>query len=99
VKLNVGLSRQNQHSTIRKLFSGKMGLNLRKKLMKCYTGYIALCDAENWTLRRINQEYLGSFEMWCCRRMEKIHWSDRVKSVFNAVKKERTSSILKPKAG
>ena len=82
-----------------KLFSRKMGLNLSKKSLKCYIGHIALYGVETWILRRINQEYLGSFEMWSCRRMEKIRWIDSVKKVFRAVKKEGTPSILKPKAG
>jgi len=85
---------------MRKLFSSKMGLNLSKKLLKCYIGYTALYGVESWTLRRLNQEYLGSFEMWRCRRMAKIHWIDSVKKkVFHALKNERTSSLQKPKAG
>jgi len=82
VELNVGLSRKNQHSTTRKLFSSKVGLKLSKKLLKCYIGYIALYGAATWTLRRINQVYLGSFKMWRCRSMEKIHWIDRVKKII-----------------
>jgi hypothetical protein len=27
-------------------------------------------------LRAADQKYLESFEMWCCRRMEKISWID-----------------------
>jgi len=27
-----------------------------------------------------DQKYLGSFEMWCWRRMEKISWTDHVKN-------------------
>jgi hypothetical protein len=26
--------------------------------------------AENWSLRKVEQKYLGSFEMWCWRRMD-----------------------------
>jgi hypothetical protein len=31
-------------------------------------------------LRKIDQKYLESFEMWCWRRMEKISWTDRVRN-------------------
>ena len=27
-----------------------------------------------------NQKQVGSFEMWCWRRMEKISWTDRVRN-------------------
>jgi hypothetical protein len=65
-------------------------LNLRKKLVKCYTWSIALCGAENWTLRKVDQKYLESFEMWCWRRMEKISWTDCVSNeeVLHRVKEE-----------
>jgi hypothetical protein len=29
-------------------------------------------------LGRVDWKYLENFEMWFCRRMEKISWSDRV---------------------
>jgi hypothetical protein len=50
-----------------------------------------LYGAERWTLRKIDQKYLESFEMWCWRRMEKISWTDRVtnEEVLQRVKEER----------
>jgi hypothetical protein len=57
---------------VKAAFSNKLDLNLRKKLVKCYIWSIALCGAETWTLRKIDQKYLESFEMWCWRRMEKL---------------------------
>ena len=57
-----------------------LDLNLRKKLVKCYIWSMALYSAETWTLRAADQKYLESFEMWCCRRMEKISWTDLVRN-------------------
>jgi hypothetical protein len=37
------------------LFTGKMDLDLRKKLVKCYICSIALYGAEIWTLREVDQ--------------------------------------------
>jgi hypothetical protein len=54
------------------LFTTKLDLNLKKKLVKCYIWSIPLYGAETWTLRKVDQKYLESFEMWCSRRMEKI---------------------------
>jgi hypothetical protein len=51
---------------------------------------ISLCGAETWTLVKVDQKYLESFEMWCWRRMEKISWTDRVRNeVLHRVKVER----------
>ena len=41
---------------------------------------MALYGAETWTLHAADQKYLESFEMWCCRRMEKISWTDHVRN-------------------
>jgi hypothetical protein len=47
------------------LFTSKLDLVLRKKLVKCYFWSIALYGAETWSLRKLDQKYLESFEMWC----------------------------------
>jgi hypothetical protein len=31
-------------------------------------------------VRAVGEEYLESFDMWCCGRMEKISWTDRVRN-------------------
>jgi hypothetical protein len=57
------------------LFTGKLDLELRKKLVKCYIWSIALYGAE----------------MWCWRRVEKISWTDHVRDeeVLLRVKEQR----------
>ena len=73
------------------LFTSTLDLELRKKLVKCYIWNIALCGAETWTLRAVDQKHLESFEMWCWRMMEKISWTDHVrnKDVLLRVKEQR----------
>ena len=60
------------------LFTSKLDLNLRKRLVRCYVWNKALYGAETWTLRATDQKHLESFEMWCWRRMEEISWTDHV---------------------
>ena len=43
------------------LFTSKLDLNLREKLVKCCIWSIALYGAETWTLRKVDQKYLESF--------------------------------------
>jgi hypothetical protein len=62
------------------LFTRKLKLNLNKKPVKCCIWSAALCGAETKTLWKIDHKYLGSFEMWCWRRMEETTWTDRVKN-------------------
>jgi hypothetical protein len=58
-------------SNKKNLFTSKLDLHLRKKLVKCYIWNIALYGAETWTLRKVDQKCLESLETWCCKRMEK----------------------------
>jgi hypothetical protein len=46
------------------LFTSKLVLELRKKLVKCYIWSTALYGAETWTLQKLDQKYLKIFEMW-----------------------------------
>jgi len=48
------------------LFTSKLNLNLRKIFIKCYILCIALCDAGTWTIQKVDQKHLGSFEMKKC---------------------------------
>jgi hypothetical protein len=47
----------------RALFTSKMDLELRKKLVKFYIWSVALYGAETWTLRAVDQKHLESFKM------------------------------------
>jgi hypothetical protein len=52
------------------LFTSKLDLNLRRKLVKCQIWSIALYGAESWALRKVDHKDVESFEMWYWRRME-----------------------------
>jgi hypothetical protein len=73
------------------LFTSKMDLNLMKKLIQCYIWSIGLYGAETWAIRKVVQKCLESFEMWCCRKMKMIIWTDRVinEEVLHRVKEDR----------
>jgi hypothetical protein len=64
----------------RALFTSTLDLGLRKKLVRCYIWSITLYGAKTWTLRAVDQKHLESFEMWCCRRVKKLSWTDRVRN-------------------
>jgi hypothetical protein len=51
-----------------------MELNIRKELVKYCIFGIAPYGAEIWTLQKVDQKYLESFEMRCWRGMEKTLW-------------------------
>jgi len=62
-----------------------------KRQLKCYIWSTDLYGAETWTLPTLDQKYLGSFEMWCWRRMEKISLTYHVRNedMLHTVKEDR----------
>jgi hypothetical protein len=61
------------------LFTSRLDLHFRKKLVKCYIWSTALYGAEILTFRKTDKKYLESFEMWYWRNVE-IIWTDRVRN-------------------
>ena len=49
--------------------------------------------AETWTLQKVDKKCVGSYEMWCSRRMEKTSWTDHVRNeeILHKVKEERNT--------
>ncbi|KAI5718355.1 hypothetical protein M8J77_019970 [Diaphorina citri] len=62
------------------LTTRRIPLKLRKRFAKCYVWSVVLYGAETWTMRKKEEKYLESFEMWVWRRLEGIKWSDRVRN-------------------
>jgi hypothetical protein len=46
----------------KRLFTSKLDIDLRKKLVKCDMWTIALYCAETWALWKMDQKYLGSLK-------------------------------------
>jgi hypothetical protein len=42
----------------------------------------------------VDQKHLESFEMWCCRRMEKISWTDHVRNEEVLLRAKEQRNIL-----
>jgi hypothetical protein len=78
----------------RTLFTSTLDLKLGKKLVKCYIWDIVLYGAETWTLRAVDQKHLGSFEMWCWRRMEKISLTNHVRNKEVLLRVRERKNIL-----
>jgi len=62
----------------KKLFTGKMNLELQKRIMKCSVWTVALYAADTWKLTHTDRIRLEAFEIWIWRRMEKISRLDKV---------------------
>jgi len=75
-----------------KLFTGKLNLELTKRIVKCLVWSVATYAVETWTLREVDRKKIEAFEMWIWRRMEKISWRDEITNddVLKTVNEERS---------
>jgi hypothetical protein len=73
------------------LFTVKLDLSLRNKVVKPYIWSIAVCGGDTWTLRKVDQKYLESFKIRWWGNIETISWTDRVRKagVLHRVKEDR----------
>jgi hypothetical protein len=78
----------------RALFTSKLDLELRKKLVRCYIWSTALYGAETWTLWAVDQKHPERFEMWCWTRMEKISWTDHMRNEDVLLRVKEQKNIL-----
>jgi len=79
-KLNPELPWQKQQWNKKTVYISQLDVNLSKKPIKCYILGLALCGAGTGTVRKVDQKYLESFELWCWRRNEKVIWTDCVEN-------------------
>jgi hypothetical protein len=83
LKLSLGLTWQKNIKQEENSFHQHMGIKFKEETSSALhlELAIALYGAETWTLSKVDQKYVYSFEMWCWKRMEKIGWTDSVRIV------------------
>jgi len=60
----------------KKLFSGNLSTELKKRIVKSVLWSVVLYESETWTMNQADRK-LEAMEMWIQRRMEKISWVDK----------------------
>jgi hypothetical protein len=77
--------------TRKKTFHQQIGLKFKDETSEVLHLERFFYGADTWTLRKVDQKCLESFEMRCWRRMEKISGTDRLRyeEVLHGVKEER----------
>jgi len=61
------------------LYSNKLSLEMKNKLIKSCIWSVALYGSEIWTLGKNEERIINTFETWCWRGMLKIKWTDSTK--------------------
>jgi len=56
----------------KKLFIGKMNLELKKRIIKCLVWSVALYAAETWTSTQEDRDRIDALEMWIWQRIRAV---------------------------
>ena len=63
------------------LCNKSLSLNVRKRVLKCYTEPVLLYGSESWNVNEQIRKNLEATEMWFPRRMLRIPWIARVTNI------------------
>jgi len=77
IRSRIGMTKKISQDK-KKLFIGKMNLELKKRIIKSLVWSVALYAAETWTLTQADSDRIEALEIWIWQRMEKISWMDKV---------------------
>ena len=53
----------------------------KKMIIDCYMFSVFNYGCESWTWNKATVKKINAFEMWCCRRLLKISWKDRITNI------------------
>jgi hypothetical protein len=78
-----------------------MGIEVKEKLVECHIWSTTLYSAQTWTLSKVDQKYLKSFEVmvvekisWIdCVRNELLHRVNEDRNILCIVKRRKANSI------
>ncbi|KAI5738261.1 hypothetical protein M8J77_004739 [Diaphorina citri] len=103
IKSRIGMAKSSYKKVRNLLTARKIPVSLRVRFAKCYVWSVLLYGCESWIIRRREEKYLESFEMWLWRRMEGVKWTDKVRNeevlkrmgekrtLMGAIRKRKTS--------
>ncbi|KAJ4447787.1 hypothetical protein ANN_09795 [Periplaneta americana] len=86
----------------RSIFYGPLENELRKRQVKCFVWSVILYVAETWRLHQSEEKRLGTFEMWICRKMKHVKWTNRIRNttMLEELDEERIMlKLIKKKKG
>ena len=57
-------------------------LPIKVRLVKAMVFLVVMCGCESWTVKKAERRKIDAFELWCWRRLLRVHWTARRPSQF-----------------
>ncbi len=91
IKIRIAMGKEAFNAR-KRLFTARMNLDLKKRMLKNLVWSVVLYAAETWTLKQAEINKLEAFEMWLWRRLMKISWTEKKSNaeVLQLVREERS---------
>ncbi|XP_069973546.1 uncharacterized protein [Penaeus vannamei] len=91
IKTRIPLAKKSFSDMSNTFTNNKLGIETKKRMMKCYIWSILTYGCESWTLSKQDESRLEAMEMWIYRPMKKISWIEKKtnKQVLEMVGEER----------
>ena len=64
------------------LKSGDITLPTKVHLVKAMVFLVVMCGCESWTVKKVEQQRIDSFELWCWRTLLRVPWTARRSNQF-----------------
>ena len=48
------------------------------RLVKAIVFSVVMYGCESWTVKKAEHQRINTFELWCCRRLLRVHWIARI---------------------
>ena len=59
------------------LKSRDITLPTKVRLVKTMVFSVVMYECESWTIRKAEHQRIDAFELWCWRRLLRVHWTAR----------------------
>ena len=76
---------QESYDKLSVLKSRTITLLTKVRIVKAVVFLVVMYSCENWTVKKAEWQKIDAFELWCWRRLLRVHWTAR----------RSTQSILK----
>ena len=76
------------------LKSKRLKLATKLKIVKCYIYSIFTYECEAWTLSKVHEAKIETFERWCLRELGNVMWKDKVTNESVLTKHEIERQLL-----
>ena len=68
---------QESYDKLSVLKSRTITLLTKVRIVKAVVFLVVMYSCENWTVKKAEWQKIDAFELWCWRRLLRVHWTAR----------------------